>query len=58
MNMLLQNADAKTRKELATAFDRLVSPSSMGTVYKVMAITQEGVDVPYPFQDDPLMENA
>ncbi|KAI8818400.1 S-adenosyl-L-methionine-dependent methyltransferase [Fimicolochytrium jonesii] len=58
MNMLLQNADAKTRKELATAFDRLVSPSQMGTVYKVMAITQEGVEVPYPFQDDPLMEKA
>ncbi|TPX63202.1 hypothetical protein SpCBS45565_g06797 [Spizellomyces sp. 'palustris'] len=55
MNMLLANADAQRRKDIATAFDRLVSPLGMGTVYKFMALTPEGAPEPYPFQPDPLM---
>lgn len=56
MQMLLKNADAKNRKDIAASYDRLVSPLGMGTVYKVMAVTPEGGETPYPFQPDPLME--
>ena len=36
------------RKELMQSFQRLISPSEMGKVYQVCAITQEEISV-YPF---------
>ncbi|KAI8922037.1 S-adenosyl-L-methionine-dependent methyltransferase, partial [Powellomyces hirtus] len=57
MQMLLKNADAEKRKDLATGFDRVVSPAGMGTVYKFLALTPLDCDQPYPFQPDPLMQH-
>ncbi|KAJ3160231.1 hypothetical protein HDU86_001067 [Geranomyces michiganensis] len=56
MQMLLKTADGQKRRDLASAFDRLVSPGGMGTVYKFLALTPLESPVPYPFQPDPLME--
>jgi NADH dehydrogenase [ubiquinone] 1 alpha subcomplex assembly factor 7 len=42
------NADKKTRAGLSAAFDRLINPDQMGTLFKVMAITRRGM-TPYPF---------
>ncbi|KAI8585330.1 S-adenosyl-L-methionine-dependent methyltransferase [Geranomyces variabilis] len=56
MKMLLKDADAQKRRDLASGFDRLISPEGMGTVYKFLAITPLDSPVPYPFQPDPLME--
>ncbi|KAJ3298151.1 hypothetical protein HK104_011144 [Borealophlyctis nickersoniae] len=58
MQMLLQSADAKSRKDIAAAYERLVGPDSMGTVYKVMAFTQSEAEVPYPFQMQTRIDEA
>ncbi|KAJ3043780.1 NADH dehydrogenase [ubiquinone] complex I, assembly factor 7 [Rhizophlyctis rosea] len=54
--MLLQSANSGQRKDIAEAFERLVSPSEMGKAYKVMSMTPLGSAIPYPFGGLPKQE--
>jgi SAM-dependent MidA family methyltransferase len=42
--VLLQNADDKTRKALLESVKRLMHPQEMGEVFKFLAITPKDVD--------------
>ncbi|KAI9103246.1 S-adenosyl-L-methionine-dependent methyltransferase [Phlyctochytrium arcticum] len=49
MQTLIKNADSERRKEIASAYDRLVTGENMGNVYKVMSVVPSGSPEPYPF---------
>ncbi|RLN74586.1 hypothetical protein BBJ28_00014678 [Nothophytophthora sp. Chile5] len=50
--MLMQNTDSEEmQQELFSAYERLVEPDQMGTIFKAMALTQEDIGEPVGFEE-------